>query len=193
MELENFKNYISEVKGDLENWHRDPEDMGLFNENVLYQKLINISDTAERLLPEEKPHISNLDIKQKAMELYMSVHKNSKDQTLAALDEILNLVKYKISESYKNEYDKLYKTHEFDRKMKDTNLTERERQNVQNAIQSAADSWITNKNLPLETRKQISENYLTFADSTITAAIGRKNKPKHNIVIQFFFSLFHRL
>lgn len=30
MELENFKNYISEVKGDLENWHRDPEDMGIF-------------------------------------------------------------------------------------------------------------------------------------------------------------------
>lgn len=89
------------------------------------------------------------------------------------------------------ELENLIKSFNFEERLKSVNLTEKEIQTVRLAIQFSRDAWNINEPLPLETRKQISKNFLNIADANVIAAAGRREKPKKPI--NFFFSLLHRL
>jgi ribosomal protein S13 len=87
----------------------------------------------------------------------------------------------------------LIKQYNFEERLKTTNLTEKEIEIVRNAIQFSRDAWTLNDSLPVETRKQISNNFLSMADSTIIAAMGRREKPKRNLIFNFFLSLYNKI
>lgn len=89
--------------------------------------------------------------------------------------------------------DDIIKSYNFESRLKNVNLTENEIKTVKLAIQFAHDAWDINENLDLDVRKTICKKFLIIADSTIIAAAGRRERPKRNVVFNFFLSLFHRL